>query len=114
MQDTLIPSIIMAVITALAWIAYNHPKSYASMYPVLLGIWSVCFAAYFAYHIGYTIGFGHAKLEAVKLNHSLGLTLPEDESPSFAPSVFFIAAQIYLMILRYLPKMLNFPPEKLN
>jgi hypothetical protein len=112
MQEALISAIIMAIITALAWIAYNHPKSYAKIFPVLAITWACCFFAVGGYRIGYAAGFDATISETSKLNlDSLKVILPKSPSPSWAYPLWFLGIQMYGMILRFLPQILNLPSE---
>lgn len=111
MKDTFIPALILAAISALAWIAYKHPKGYKNiahciLWLVILPFLLICARlirlVQFIQHLkNYRVVDGAVNipvkyiLEANKIMVGLGWLL-----------VITIAGVGYLMLLYFLPQLL--------
>ena len=110
-MDALLSTLIAATISALAFIAYRHPKGYAKIYMplnfitlgsgILFGVGSVCYALG---HKDATIGFN-------TLNSGVMLKYPELVSYPYWVWVAQILFVAYLGIFRLLPEILDLPVE---
>lgn len=112
MEDTLIPAIIMAIISSLAFIAYKHPKGYSDIHYVLVFGLIIIWAIWGAYIVGYSQGQINYMHVFIKINGDLSYKLPGEDDPFTSwfyilpPSIF-----VYLQILKILPKILHLPME---
>jgi hypothetical protein len=111
MLDTLIPAIIMAAVSGLAFIAYKHPSGYGRIYiPLMYSAFGV-FLIIGAFHTGYLLGFGDATVSYIKLN-KIPLNSPETPSNPYWILVTLGIFSAYLCFLRVLPDILGLSSKK--
>ena len=119
----LLTALIMAAISALAFIAYRHPKAYSRMY------WSLCLISLGCLILGgpglhcYALGFKDASSDYVDLNNGEILKHPHSFGIPFWASCIPVLFMIYLQVLKYLPSILDLhgddkdkdiPKDKMN
>jgi hypothetical protein len=104
-NTTLFPALIMAAITALAFIAYYHPKAYSTIYErfigPLLGISAGVIIVRLIFHLGYMIGFEDSKYKVDDLN-KVDLKLPDTPDIPFVEIIVFVLVLAYTTTLYFL------------
>jgi hypothetical protein len=114
MGTQLATAIIMATISALAFIAYRHPKGYAKMYWPIYCTVMAGLLLWFTFEMGYILGFSDSTIGFLTLNHGIALHDPEKHDVPFwawfLPSLFLL----YLQFLKTLPRILDLPVDDEN
>ena len=113
MIQTLLSSLIVAMVTGLTIIAYKHPAGYRKLYsPINIACGLVTFG-YASYSIGHTLGFYEALSGVLALNKSPFIS-PKDESAPFWWILIPVLASAYMLFLKSLPLILDLPNAKEN
>ena len=109
MATQLTSALIMAVVSALAFIAYRHPRGYAKMFKPLITAVICSYVAWNIFDAGRLVGFYETESAYSRLNPGVKLAEPEFRlSPLWAREILPFAF-IYLLILKCLPDILDLP-----
>lgn len=108
MIETILASLIVAFISALAYIAYKHPKSFTTIFVVLLVITFILYLISLAFHSG-----------MMRAKESIPDSIPWEQKDIIREAIksrelpiefivaICLAFIVYLNILHYLPSILN-------
>ncbi|MDP9097841.1 MAG: hypothetical protein M3N48_02465 [Verrucomicrobiota bacterium] len=105
--QTFLVSISLALISAISFIAYKHPKSYARIWKWLNGLILASWVLYSAGQIIYSSGFSDGKFKTAELNRAkyptIYLEIPD--SPKMRGDWDFVPllAVVYFSLLSALP-----------
>lgn len=114
MLTALIPALIMAFVSSLAFIAYKHPKAYARMHLPLMIIVGSFSLFFFAYYLGHIQGFSDSTIAYLKLNSGLELKSPKYSTLSIWVLLLPGAVLGYLNMLYFLPNILGLKTKNLK
>lgn len=106
-METFLGGIALAGVTALAWIAYNHPVGYKRLYRVLSWGGTIVFVSLLIFDVAYTVGWYAATDAARKAVKDLP-PLPRQELFGFGwVLLIYVSMGAYLLILSFLHPILG-------
>jgi hypothetical protein len=120
MFDTLISGSILAILSALAYIAYHHPRFYSKIYNRLMASILSAFVVLFAYNFGVmnarlSIPYDTTKgIDEFKKISDIKDSLERIQVPMSYIIFGTLALLIYFSILYMLPTILNLPQDEKN
>ena len=110
MQDTVVSSLIIAVISAMAFVAYNHPKSWRQ---INTWIWLLCTFVLVA-AMSWILALSKAKtalIPLIKDYEKLNKALSHIELDSNLTLIIWVFFCIYMFVLDYVVSKLKEPEE---
>lgn len=96
--ETFWGGLVLAVLTALGWIAYQHPKSYARIFPWLAGLMLVAVTGLGAFLIGHQLGWYDAR-DAIDPRPTLPHVPPFDVNFLLGSIIAFGAVNVLFVFL---------------
>jgi hypothetical protein len=108
MLEQITASLVVALIGAVTFVAYKHPRSYRKFYDPLSIIVLAIFAGRILYGIGFGNGFNSAIFAVRDLNKGAFVNTPPYPSESFLVAfVLPISILLWLRFLLFLPSILD-------
>jgi fucose permease len=118
--EPLITGLILAFISALAYIAYRHPKSYSVVWPYLSTIALLIYLLLLTFNLGLLQASHSITDEMFKNSTEIHKVIESKEIPVVYVLIIFFGFFGYISLLLYLPTILKhsqneekkYPPEK--
>ncbi|KAA5804881.1 hypothetical protein F1654_02465 [Alkalicaulis satelles] len=111
MIEVLVSGLVLAAVSALAWIAYKHPKGYQRIYGKILLLGGTIYLGVTIYWVGFIDGQSRLRTKVIDISPNYNIPMSElSTTIIYAPGwafLIYIAFAAYVIFLSLLPNLLK-------